>query len=156
MVNADAKAEVLFMEFGGFYRVVEHAGGDAHRPGSIDFIGGIRYWDMSTELDFNVPAVGVSFDEKSYTRFIDPFIGLRMKTYLTDKVLFNGRADIGGLGTASSSNYTYNIVALFGYDITKNAAMFGGYRSLYVDYGDSKNGYKTTMHGPLVGVQLIF
>jgi hypothetical protein len=155
-LNGDAKSDLLFMEFGGFWRIVQNFSGDAHRPGSIDFIVGLRYWDMSNELDVNVPAAGVSFDIKKDSSIIDPFIGFRIKTYLTDKVLFNGRADIGGLGTASSSNYTYNIVALFGYDITKSATLFGGYRALYVDYGESKNGCQMTMHGPLVGVSFTF
>ena len=155
-VKAKAKSETLFIEFGGFYRVAEKSSGDASRPFTLDLIGGLRYWDFSNELKVNVPAVELTFKVKKDTAVLDPFIGYRMRTYLADKFLFSGRIDVGGLGTGSSSDFTYNVVALFGYDMTRNATLFGGYRVLSLEYGDSINGFNAMMHGPMVGAQFTF
>lgn len=144
-----------FIEFGGFARLVDikrETGGH----NTIDLIGGLRYWDFSNELKFSVPAADVGRKVKKDGAILDPFVGLRMKSYLADKVLFSGRIDIGGLGTASSSNFTYNIVALLGYDVTQNVTVFGGYRVLSIEYGDSLNGVDAMIHGPSFGVNLIF
>lgn len=155
-VKADSECETLFVEFGGFYRIVEEPGGDKYRPGSIDIIGGLRYWDVSNEVKVNAPAAGVSFKVKKDMAILDPFIGFRMRTYLADKVLFNGRIDVGGLNTGSSSNFTYNLVALVGYDISASATLLGGYRVLSLEFGDSTNGFDVMMYGPVVGVQITF
>jgi hypothetical protein len=154
-VKAKIETTTTFIEFGGFSRLVDlkrESGGH----NTIDLIGGLRYWDMSNKMKLSVPVAGVSRTVKGDTNILDPFVGLRMKAYIADKVPYTMRADIGGLNTGSSSNFTYNVQALLGYDVTQSVTMFGGYRVLYLDFGDSQAGFDLTQHGPVLGVNIIF
>jgi len=154
-VKAKLTMTTTFIEFGGFARLVDvkRATGGHN---TIDFVGGLRYWDMCNEVKLKVPAAEVSRKAETDENILDPFVGLRMKAYIADKVPYSLRADIGGLNTGSSSNFTYNLQALVGYDVTQNITMFGGYRVLYLDYGDSEAGFDIMQHGPLVGVNFTF
>ena len=154
-VKSKLTMTTTFIEFGGFARLVDvkrETGGH----NTIDLIGGLRYWDMCNEVKLSVPAAGLSRKTEKDGNILDPFVGLRMKAYIADKVPYSLRADIGGLNTGSSSNFTYNLQALLGYDVTQSVTMFGGYRVLYVDFGDSQAGFDLTQHGPVLGVNMIF
>ncbi len=154
-VKAKLTMTTTFIEFGGFSRLVDikrETGGH----NTIDLIGGLRYWDMCNEVKLKVPAAEVSRKADKDVNLLDPFVGLRMKAYMADKVPYSLRADIGGLNTGSSSNFTYNLLALLGYDVTQSVTMFGGYRVLYLDFGDSQAGFDMMQHGPALGVNIIF
>ena len=154
-VKAKLNMTTTFIEFGGFARLVDvkrETGGH----NTIDLIGGLRYWDMCSEVKLSVPTAGLSRKTEKDGNILDPFVGLRMKAYIADKVPFTMRADIGGLNTGSSSNFTYNLQALLGYEVTQSVTMFGGYRVLYVDFGDSQAGFDMMQHGPALGVNIIF
>ena len=157
--GAEVKSELTmtttFIEFGGFSRLVDikrETGGH----NTIDLIGGLRYWDMCNEVKLKVPVAELSRKADKDVNILDPFVGLRMKAYIADKVPYSLRADIGGLNTGSSSNFTYNLLALVGYDVAQNITVFGGYRVLYVDYGNSEAGFDLMNYGPLVGAQFTF
>jgi hypothetical protein len=154
-VKAKITSTTTFIEFGGFSRLVDvkrETGGH----NTIDLLGGLRYWDMTNEVKLSVPAAGVDRTVKGDTNLLDPFVGFRIKAYIADKVPYSLRADIGGLNTGSSSNFTYNLQALLGYDVTQSIAIFGGYRVLYLDYGDSQAGADIKQHGPAIGVNIVF
>ncbi|MCU0576024.1 MAG: hypothetical protein MUD15_04255 [Desulfobacterota bacterium] len=154
-VKSTITCTTTFIEFGGFSRLVDvrrETGGH----NTIDLLGGLRYWDMTNEVKLSVPTAGVDRTVKADTNLLDPFVGLRMKAYIADKVPYSLRADIGGLNTGSSSSFTYNLQALLGYDFTQSITMFGGYRVLYVDFGDSQAGADIKLHGPALGVNITF
>jgi hypothetical protein len=154
-VKSKITMTTTFIELGGFSRLVDikRATGGHN---TIDLVGGLRYWNMENELKLSVPTAGASRTVKETTTFIDPFVGLRMKAFIADKVPYSLRADIGGLNTGSSSNFTYNLLALVGYDVAQNITVFGGYRVLSVDYGNSEAGFDLMSYGPLVGAQFTF
>ncbi len=154
-VKSKYTATTLFIEFGGFSRLVDiknEAGGH----NTIDLIGGLRYWDMENEVKLSVPVAGVDREAKTDTTFLDPFVGFRLKAYMAGRVPYSLRADIGGLNIGSSSTFTYNLQALVGFDVTQSITVFGGYRILSVDYGDSEDGFEIMQHGPALGANITF
>ena len=84
--------------------------------------------------------------------------GVRVRIDLTEKLLFNLRGDIGGFGI--SSEFTWNVITIFGYNISQKTTMWAGYRFLGVDYeegeGPSLNKFDVTMSGPLLGLSYHF
>jgi hypothetical protein len=154
-VESELTMTTTIIEFGGFSRLVDvkRATGGHN---TIDLVGGLRYWDMCNEVKLKVPSAELSRKAEKDGNLLDPFVGLRMKAFIADKVPYSLRADIGGLNTGSSSNFTYNLLALVGYDVAQNITVFGGYRVLYLDYGNSEEGFDLMSYGPLVGAQFTF
>ena len=140
----------LFIEFGAFSRLV-----DVDRS-AIDLIGGLRYFDSENEIKLSIPAAGVARKVTSGDTILDPFVGFRVRSYITDRVSYSLRADVGGLNTGSSSTFTYNLVALLAYDVTSNVNVFGGYRVLSLDYGDSESSFNIMQYGPGLGMNITF
>ncbi len=157
-VEIDTKMWVV--EIGGVYRLGEwHVGSNKSRRLALDVLGGGRYWSLETEIDISVPTVG-TFDAKDTVDWIDPFIGFRIRTNLTEKLLFTGRFDVGGFDVGDSSDLTWNVLALLGYGFTERATLWLGYRAMDVDYEEGRGAnlfeFDVTMSGPIVGVNFRF
>src|SRR5262249_29979080 len=71
---------------------------------SVDVVGGIRYWHLKTELEFQ-PGVLRGIDVQGTRGWVDGIFGLRGKAYLRGKWWITGYGDLGGGG----SNFTYQI-----------------------------------------------
>lgn len=138
------------VEFGGFYQIVNTGG---ERPLTVDAIAGARYWDIKTELDITG---AFSFSGESSTSLFDPIIGLRARKYLTEKLSVSVRGDVGGFDLSDdTSNFSWQIVPLVGYDFNKYFSAFAGYRLLATDFssgsGATEKGADIQMHGALLG-----
>jgi hypothetical protein len=160
-VTVEIDAEMWVVEMGGVYRLGEwHVGSDKSRKLVLDVLGGGRYWSLETEIDIGIPIAGVTYDAKETVDWIDPFIGFRIRTNLTDKLLFRVRGDVGGFDIGDSSDLTWNVLAVFGYGFTERTSMWLGYRALDVDYDEGSGAdlfeFDVTMSGPIVGLNFQF
>lgn len=144
-VNAKFKTFIFNPEVG--YRVFANP----EKGQSIDVLGGIRVWHVSTELNFGagiLPATQV----QGSRNWVDGLAGLRGKTALTPKLFVTGEFDLGGGG----SNFTWHLFAGGGYNVTPKIALIGGYRVLDVNYNKDNFIYDMNQRGPIIGVGFKF
>ena len=137
--------KLFFLTPEGGYRVI-----DASRA-SLDIVGGIRYWHVKSELQFQ-PGLLPGIDVQGSRGWVDGIIGLRGKVYLPRNWWVTGYGDLGGGG----SNFTYQILGAAGVDIHKHYALLFGYRYLNVDYDKDRFLFDTAMKGPLFGFAFKF
>jgi hypothetical protein len=142
-VNPNQKLLLLSPE--GGYRILDKS------EGSVDLIGGIRYWHLKTELQFQ-PGVLPGIDAEGTRGWVDGILGLRGKAYLPKRWWVSGYGDLGGGG----SNFTYQIIGTAGVDIHKHYALVLGYRYLNVDYDKDRFLFDTAMKGPVFGFTFKF
>lgn len=113
--TADISMTIVEGDFG--YRVSD----------KVDVFGGIRGVNtpvsLSIEGEQPVDADG---------GFVDPIVGLRFRTDLTEKIWFNFRGDIGGFGVGS--DFSWFLGAGIAYRITRLVSLGGGYRVWGFDY----------------------
>ena len=69
------------------------------------------------------------------------------------------RGDVGGFGISSdTSNFSWQAMAMIGYDITRRFSVWGGYRALSIDTeegsGTKKNGVNVVLSGVILGLQI--
>ena len=119
--------------------------------GSLDFYGGIRWWDM--DVDVNISGVQ---RVKSREDWVDPVAGVRWMPQIADNWHLMLKGDIGGFGIAS--DFTWNLQGGFAWDATDYLSLVFQYRALSVDYSSGTVGtpdrfaYDTITHGPLFGL----
>jgi hypothetical protein len=144
----------LFTELGGFYRARKwNIEGNSNRPVILDLLVGGRYWDMKTEIELRDTVSGMRIDETERDDFVDPFIGFRLGVSLADSFILNLRWDMGGFDiTSESSNFTWNALAVLGYEVSNVTTLCAGYRGLGLDH----NNADLTIYGPLLGVGFRF
>ncbi|MCJ7752030.1 MAG: porin family protein [Armatimonadetes bacterium] len=115
-------------------------------PGAgVDIILGVRYVDLDSEVGLTPPSVSAA----SGDHWLDPVVGVRYRTSLSDKWAFSGRGDIGGFGFGS--DFSWQLVGVFGYEMSPRWSLGLGYRYLDIDYDESDFGFDGAMSGPLVG-----
>jgi hypothetical protein len=162
-LGADLEIEQWIVEFGGFYRLGEwSAGRETPRKLMLDVLLGGRYWSLDTELDLRLAVLNqtrsAQFDGDE--NWIDPFLGARFTADITENLLFNLRGDIGGFDISGCSDFSYNIIALIGWQFRESTTLWLGYRVLYVDYdtgsGNDQFEFDVTMSGPVLGVAFQF
>lgn len=119
--------------------------------GPLDFLAGIRWWDIDVELESN----GTTLVENK-PDWVDPVVGMRWMPAISDNWNFMIRGDIGGFGV--SSDFTWNLQGGFSWDATDYLSLVFQYRALSVDYTTGTAGttnrfsYDTITHGPLIGL----
>jgi hypothetical protein len=128
--------------------------------GSLDFLAGLRWWDNDVKATFDPAILPGSASTDLDEDWFDVVVGVRYTAPLTGKLDFSVRADVGGAGV--ESEFTWNLSATGIYSINDTAAIEFGYKGLFVDYEDGSRGsperfaYRTTTHGPVIGLQLAF
>lgn len=144
-VNAKFKTFIFDPEVG--YRLYD----DPAKGASIDVLGGIRVWHVSTDLEFGagiLPATQV----QGSRNWVDGIVGLRGKTALSEKVFVTGKFDLGGGG----SNFTWQFFGGGGYNVKPNIALIFGYRVLDVNYNKDNFIYDMNQRGPIMGLGFKF
>jgi hypothetical protein len=111
----------------------------------VDVIVGVRYVDLDSEVGLTPPGLRAS----SGARWLDPVVGLRYRTAISDKWAFSGRGDIGGFGLGS--DFTWQLIGVFRYRMSQTWSLALGYRYLDMDYDESDFGFNGAMSGPLIG-----
>jgi len=124
---------------------------DPDKGASVDVLGGIRVWHVSTDLTFRA-GILPTIDLQGTRNWVDAVAGLRGKAAVSKKVFVTGKFDLGGGG----SKFTWQIFGGAGYNVTPKIALIGGYRVLDVNY--NKNGflYDMNQRGPILGVGFKF
>jgi hypothetical protein len=159
-------ASIGIYELGGAYRFLDKpwGGEESRKKISMDVIGGLRYWRIWSKLDANLAASVGPFSAsrpmqaEAVKDWVDPFIGLRLQTDLTEKIFFSARGDIGGFGIGSnfSSEFTWKAQAGFSYNPTPRFSVFAGYQMLDVNYKDKGFGADLRLAGPVLAVGYTF
>ena len=155
--DADFEQQLWVVEFGGFYNILT-LGED--KPMDLDLIVGGRYWNNHTDVDLSGPVIG-TVSSANTDDVIDPLIGLRANQYITKRLSWSLRGDIGGFGVSDhSSDFSWQGMGMLGYDLSKRFSIWGGYRALALDKengsGANKQGLDITLHGPILGLQARF
>jgi len=124
-------------------------------PLSIEALAGIRLWNLSTDLVFTADD-GVPDDLAlgNGAMWVDPIVGGRILLGIGSRWFVQGRADMGGFGVGSE--FTWQVLALLGWEITSGTTLRGGYRRLDVDYENSESNflYDIATHGFILGFSL--
>jgi hypothetical protein len=158
LVKAEFEQDFWVVEGGYFHNLVDTGG---ERPLTVDAIAGLRYWNISTDVELQgLGRGGRSLELDSSTVLADPIFGARAQKYLTKKLSLNLRGDMGGFGIfgSDSSHFSWQAMGLLGYDINEKFSAFGGYRALSANAdegsGTSKKGFDAIMHGLMLGLQI--
>lgn len=141
-VDFGVDMETWIVNLVGAYSLVQT---DKH---DVQLLAGARYFwlDTTVELDASVVPGEVLVDGSD--EVLDPIVGVRGVTELSDKWWLNYRFDIGG----GDSDLTWNAAVQFGRDYDWGSAVLG-YRYLYYDFDSSFELLKDLdVYGPLVGV----
>lgn len=122
-----------------------------------------RFW-ADVQAGFRMASMGLNLELTPGTRpgisrywsrtWIDPVIGLRTRTNITDWLFIPLRGDIGGFG--ANSELTWQAFGGVGFQISRWAAVVAGYRTLGYDYDQANFEYNVNTHGPLLGLEFTF
>jgi hypothetical protein len=113
---------------------------------SLDFLGGVRYWNLSTTLD--VDRARRPSNERSGSRqWVDATGGLRLRWLPYEKVRVVAAADGGGGG----SRDTWQAYSSLGYDAWSRWTLGFAYRVLAVNYHSDDFLFDTRTKGVIVG-----
>ena len=123
--------------------------------GTLDYIGGVRWWDFDIDLELNdsvfpgSPAVNIEED------WIDVYVGARWISSINQRWSYLLYGDLGGFGL--QSDFTGKIQAGLIYDLNESFNLNLDYIALWVDYETgtpsttSRFAYDTVTHGPVLG-----
>jgi hypothetical protein len=145
-------------EAGGLYQLGKWG---EEKPLQVDVFAGVRYWGLDTDIDLHGQHGLIDFSGSSTIDLYDPLIGLSVQKHLTEGLSVVVRGDIGGFGASnSSSDFSWQAIALVGYDFTKHFTAFAGYRALALrkedGSGSGKHGVDLVMNGALLGFNFTF
>jgi hypothetical protein len=121
---------------------IGEAGGVYHFNRTVQGIFGLRYQDMS--VDLNLPRRTVGGDQN----WLDGFIGIRLVPVRTDKWYVWLRGDVGG----GDSDTVWNAVVGAGYRFNNRWTLGGAYRVLSNDF--EQDGFKWDVDYSGLGITL--
>lgn len=114
----------------------------------LEALGGARYLDLDTRLDFRLGAFLRSVAQSDDV--IDGVVGLRGRTSLNDRWYLSYLADVG----AGGSDLTWQALAGFNYRFNRIDAGFG-YRYMAWEFDDYLLG-DMDVSGPYAGIRYLF
>ena len=124
---------------------------NSERGASLDVLGGVRVWHVSSELNFGAGILPAQQLEGS-RNWVDGIAAVRGKAAISKKAFVTAKADLGGGG----SKFTYQLFGGAGYNVTPKIALIGGYRVLDVNYAKNNFIYNMNQRGPILGVGFKF
>jgi hypothetical protein len=144
-----ANAKQLILDPEGYFRLVDT------KRGSIDAIGGVRFWHLNNSLDlFPVDTTQATITAGQTQSWVDPVFGARFRLNLNKGFFANVSGDAGGFGVGSQ--LTYQTYAGIGKEFKKRFSVLLGYRYLYVDYKNGGFLYNVHMQGLQAGFGIRF
>lgn len=131
----------------GSYRVAQNTWGN------IDLIGGVRVFDLSTELTLSStnPALPTLRAKESET-WADAVGGAKLRYNINDNWFLTTWAMAG----AGGSDFTWDLLGTAGYQFNSTWSLSAGYRALGVDYENDGFRYDVVQSGPILGVTVRF
>lgn len=115
----------------------------------LDFIGGVRYIFLDTQLVLT-PGPTVESDHN----WVDPLIGARYQNSLAENWYYQLRGDVGGFGV--SSDLVLNLLATIGYKFNNTFGLDLGYRYVSIDFKEDDFLYDVSMYGIVLGLGISF
>lgn len=121
----------------------------------VDLYGGLRYWNLDTDLDIvGGGPLGQRLSASDTEDWIDPLVGVRYVQPLGADWSFVIRGDLGGWGVGS--DFAWHATAFFNWAMSEHASLLVGARFLGVDYDDGSGPgrfvWDVTEGGPAAGV----
>jgi hypothetical protein len=160
--EVDIELVMIILEAGTFYRLVDRPLPHRYaRHVQFDLTGGARYVYLKTTVDIDLTpgSAGLlpsSYEVEESKDYIEPVLGARTRLAITDRLLVNVRGDVGGFGIGSASDFTWQVVAGLGYQITDRTLLSAGYRQLDIDYKSSDLEVDMCQKGPFVACTIRF
>lgn len=159
--DVDLTLKFWMIEFGGFLRLAEMGVVRTHPATYLDLLFGGRYWGIERETEVSSTLFFTESDENVH--LIEPFVGLRMATYLTDHILFGVRGDAGGFGAKGDdveSKLTWQAITFLGYEFNTVFGIQAGYRWLSIDMENTEVSFNNEIdldfEGPFAGLSFRF
>ena len=145
---------IWIVEGGGYYQFAKWG---EEKPLTLEGVVGVRYWGLQNEFTLRGSRGIINFSASDSTSLVDPLVGLHAQKYLTEKLSVTVRGDVGGFGISnSSSDLSWQAVALLGYDFTRHFALYAGYRALALKEGNgsgaNQKGADLVLNGALIGL----
>ncbi len=161
--SLDATDPQHMVELGAGYKVLDSENFD------ITLHGGIRYYDYDLELKLKNPTVTlpppigeIELDRRETNiadDWVQPFLGARFATHVTDNWRLRGRFDYG-YGSEGDTNEMWMVEVMVDWRFNDWGAVEFGYRYLEQDYdnGSSSDPYTWDMteSGPIIGLIVHF
>lgn len=85
-------------------------------------------------------------------KWFDFIVGARVHADLTPRFSVTVLGDVGGFGIGSSSSFTWNTIALLGWETSDHWTLLAGYKALYI----KRNGNDLLTKGPILGARYSF
>lgn len=109
--------------------------------------------------DISVPGVTFGgldddFDETEW--WVDPIVGLRVRTGITDRLAVTMIGDVGGFGIGSASNLSWEVWGILSYALNERWTLQAGARAIDIDKDFGGGKLEITLYGPTLGVQYRF
>ena len=137
---------------------------------SWELLGGLRYTYYNQDSSLGLAATlsgpsdrvqitrGGSFFDSVQLSFAEPFVGLRLGFWFTQKLNLMLKADCGGFGFVAYNNVDSVLEALLGYQVYQNIRIYGGYRGRYFSGSGSTKDIAVHgwFHGPMLGAVFSF
>ena len=111
---------------------------------SLDVLGGIRYWHLSSELQFQ-PGLLPGINLQESRSWVDGIVAVRAKRTLARVWWASGYGDVGKGGSTS----TYQLIGNVGRDLGERYAVVLAYRYLKVNYDTGGFLFNPALKGPL-------
>lgn len=112
---------------------------------TIDFLAGVRLWDIDAKADVQ----GLPLSASRSVSLVDPVIGIRFNRQHTNGFSTIAYGDIGGLGVGS--DFTAQVAVTVNYAVSERAYLSGGYRYVHLDYEKRGALLDIRLSGPLLG-----
>ncbi len=121
---------------------------------AADLTAGMRVNTLRGQLNFD--GLGETVDQDQ--TWLDPVVGLTLRTNAERRLLLRVYSEIGGFGLGS--DFTWQIFPTVGIRFSDTVSADLGYRWIKIDYatgeGRERFAYDVLTQGPLVGVSLRF
>jgi hypothetical protein len=157
--DAKTSSGSLDADFDGDFGFIDIAGGYEFKrlkvrgkTVALDALLGFRWTDLKTSIQVKEGATPRPNQDTSKD-FVDPYVGIRARAYLSDKFTLIGSGTVGGLGVGSDLLATGELA--LEYRLNETWWLVAGYRAYYYDYDDDFQ-WKVTMHGPFIGIAARF
>lgn len=122
---------------------------------SADLTFGLRVNHLAGKLAVGSP-ISLTVDQSE--TWVDPIVGLNLRSSLERRVFARVYTEIGGFGMGST--FAWQIFPTVGFNLGRRASIDAGYRWLDIDYengeGNERFAYDTLSQGPVVGFTFRF
>jgi hypothetical protein len=149
---------------------------------SLELLGGPRFNSINQYIRINLTEIrigNVPIDMRRFTlvgkhetiengslviaynnQYFEPFLGMRVFLWLTQKFVVSFKGDVGGFGMVADDHVDCNLETLLGYRVSQHIYAYAGYRAHGAWYnlgqGLVQIDVSAWAHGPVVGMTYAF